>query len=191
MSGKWILGKRLAENKCAEICLCTRAGSEKLYVMKTIKIKSLFSIEIEALKSLDHPHIVKFVDTFDNVIVMEYGGDTDLFDYIIGSGFFPIDTIKNLFRQIVTAVAYCHLKGLPHRDIKLENVAYNTLSGKCMLIDFGFATNEFSRSVPGTPHYMAPEMYDYFASSDKLPFDLYKADIWALGVMLFVMIHKT
>lgn len=79
-----------------------------------------------------------------------------------------------------------HSKNICHRDLKLENIIYES-SGNIKLIDFGFSTesNSKQRTFCGTPTYMAPEITkrkDYYG---------YKVDNWAMGVILFRLITGT
>lgn len=74
---------------------------------------------------------------------------------------FDEDLSRSIFRQIVSAVDYCHFKDIAHRDIKLENIMIDA-NYSIKLIDFGFATivqdGRKSRTFCGTPSYMAPEL---------------------------------
>ena len=92
---------------------------------------------------------------------------------------------RKIFRQVVEGIKYCHSKSVVHRDIKLENLL---LDDKKMvkIIDFGFSvcipSNKKLNNFCGTPTYMAPEIVskkDYFGAP---------VDIWALGVLLFVLL---
>jgi serine/threonine protein kinase len=91
-----------------------------------------------------------------------------------------------IFHQLMQAIDYCHRHNVSHRDIKLENVIIDS-NGKVTLIDFGFATvssvkNKKSFVYCGTPNYMAPEIVkrEQFAGEP--------ADVWAAGVLLFMML---
>jgi MAP/microtubule affinity-regulating kinase len=93
---------------------------------------------------------------------------------------------KQLFKQVVNAVNYCHFYNICHRDIKLENILLNEDKTKAKLIGFGFSTsgdiNTKTHMFCGTPSYMAPEIVSRSQYAGR------PADIWALGVLLFVMI---
>ena len=89
-----------------------------------------------------------------------------------------------LFGQILEAVAYLHRSGVFHRDLKTENVIVDG-QGRVKIIDFGFSTKaepmQRLNLFCGTPNYMAPEIIlkkEYYGGP---------TDVWALGVMLFVM----
>lgn len=92
---------------------------------------------------------------------------------------------RRLFRQIVSAVDYCHQHSLIHRDIKPENILLDA-NGDIKIIDFGFS-RDFKPDVPldsfiGSPHYAAPELLRGIKYSGP------EVDIWSLGILLFVMI---
>ncbi len=113
-------------------------------------------------------------------------GTTSLHEYVKSkSGKILIDEeLRFIFKQICGAVNYCHSQNIIHRDIKMENILINE-QRQIKLIDFGFSVQiglENKLTVYcGTPSYMAPEIHskkDYFGPP---------VDVWALGVMLYVM----
>ena len=96
---------------------------------------------------------------------------------------------RKMFRQIVSAIAYMHSKDYAHRDLKLDNILMDGPEGAVKLIDFGFSDKvEDDQKLSifcGTPHYMDPDIVR------KLPYDGKAADVWACGVILYiVMIGK-
>jgi serine/threonine protein kinase len=96
---------------------------------------------------------------------------------------------RKAFGQLLTAVEYIHSQRLAHRDLTLENVMLD-MNGKVRLCDFGMAihvpvgSDFIQTELKGTPVYFSPEM---LSSSSYNPF---KADIWALGVLLFRLIFS-
>ena len=98
----------------------------------------------------------------------------------------PEDLVKAIFGQIVSAVAYMHSKWVAHRDLKLENILINQNEKQIKLIDFGFATKckkgEKLSTHCGTPHYMDPDL------AKKESYYGHAADVWALGVILFMLL---
>ena len=93
---------------------------------------------------------------------------------------------KFLWRQVVSAIYYCHQRNVTHRDIKLENILLDETKTVAKLIDFGFSTCiPHERKVKifcGTPSYMAPEIVS------KIEYSGPPADIWALGVLMFALL---
>ena len=94
--------------------------------------------------------------------------------------------IRFLFRQVVSAISYCHQRNVAHRDIKLENILLNDQKNQVKLIDFGFSTcipnDKKVKLFCGTPSYMAPEIVS------KVEYAGPPADVWALGVLLFALL---
>ena len=90
-----------------------------------------------------------------------------------------------LFRQLVSAMAYCHTKGISHRDLKLENILV-TPQNLIKIIDFGFSVKTKQEGkcqvFCGTPAYMAPEI---ITRSEYFP---PPTDVWALGVIFYAML---
>merc|ERR1719217_1474483 len=94
---------------------------------------------------------------------------------------------KYVFTQVCDAVQYCHSRNIVHRDIKLENMLLDKITGVVKLIDFGFAVqvkckDQKLRFFCGTPSYIAPEMVT------SREYSGFAVDVWALGVALYVMI---
>lgn len=148
-----------------------------------------FRREAETLHQLNHPNVVKFIDSFEFegqfMIVMEYLSGSSLKD-LINKGSLSIDKSLQIALELCDALIRSHNLGIVHRDLKPENVLL-TEDGKPKLADFGVARlSEGTRmtqagSQIGTPYYMAPEAW-----AGK-PLDK-QADIWSMGVLLFEML---
>ena len=96
--------------------------------------------------------------------------------------------MKAVFKRIVEGVAYLHSRDVAHRDIKLNNIVLDSLESP-KIIDFGFArrgVNSNFESGCGTVNYMAPELLSNLNNKKKAG----KADIWALGVILYYLITR-
>ena len=168
------------------------------YAIKTIK-KNIFkrhsidSIkrEIDILRSLDHPNIVKYFETYEDEcylhIVMEYIAGDNLFRVLTDQkGFkFTERTISKIMTCLLKAVLFLHHNGIIHRDIKPENIVFvepNNFNA-LKLIDFGLSIQQNAKKDNrrvGTPYYMAPEMV-------RGNFN-YASDVWSIGVILFIMV---
>ena len=117
---------------------------------------------------------------------MEYIGQKTMFHYLKDKPGRKVseDVGRIIFKQIVSAVAYLHSKNIAHRDIKLENIMIGK-NKQIKLIDFGFSVTckegKNIRIICGTPSYMAPEL------TLKKDYDGKKVDVWALGIIVFVM----
>jgi len=155
----------------------------------TIHGKSI-PAEIALLQHLKkHSNIIRLVDWFEDnnefIIVTDWSPEyVDLFDYLTARE--PLDECcaRRIFRQIVEAIAYCHGRGIYHRDIKDENVLINVKTGHIKLIDFGsgaFVEDEYT-DYQGTKVYSPPE---WVRSQRYLGWSL---ESWCLGVLLFIII---
>jgi serine/threonine protein kinase len=152
-----------------------------------------FRREAIAMGQLNHPNIVSIYD-FDLIendylfFVMEYVEGTDLAEIMRTGGMTPQLTLM-LLPQICHALEYAHSRGIVHRDIKPANIMV-TRRGEVKVTDFGLAKkfdqlNSFvtmTNMIMGTPEYAAPEQVDAHREVD------HRADIYALGVMIYQML---
>nr|CAI5868159.1 unnamed protein product [Callosobruchus analis] len=152
--------------------------------------------ELKILGNIKHPNIVQVHQIIDMkhavYMFMDYCEKGDLLEYIRMHGPFTVEACQSIFKQVVDAVYYLHSLDVAHRDIKCENVF---LTGKnyAKLGDFGFARycrNKngdylMSNTFCGSTAYAAPEILRGQCYHPK------KYDIWALGVVLFVMLTAT
>ncbi|XP_014781323.1 testis-specific serine/threonine-protein kinase 3 [Octopus bimaculoides] len=144
--------------------------------------------ELEFWPSLNHPNIIKFHETFEEMhlvyMVLEYASRGDLLAHIQKYGSLPEDRTKILTRQICQAIHYLHSQNITHRDLKLENLLLDDL-GNIKITDFGFAkrnyVGELSRTFCGSKSYAAPEILL------GKPYDPRKADTWAIGTILYII----
>jgi len=149
-----------------------------------------FESEVRSLMILDHPHIVKVIEYFeekhDFYLVTEFCVSIDLFDYIEACKGVPEKEAALLFRQCLLAVAGCHSSGIIHRDLKPENFILMRKDHSIKLIDFGLSTrceDRPSKDLFGTPIYMAPEAFTNESWHAAEP-----GEVWSLGCILFVML---
>uniref|UniRef100_A0A3Q0SPG9 non-specific serine/threonine protein kinase n=1 Tax=Amphilophus citrinellus TaxID=61819 RepID=A0A3Q0SPG9_AMPCI len=148
--------------------------------------------EIEIMSSLCHPHIITIYEVFENkdkiVIVMEYASRGDLYDYICDKKSITEQEARHFFRQIVSAVHYCHQNGIVHRDLKLENILLDG-SGNVKIADFGLSNlyhgDEYLQTFCGSPLYASPEIVN------GRPYHGPEVDTWSLGVLLYTLVHGT
>jgi len=161
--------------------------------MKLIDVHRKSSVlkEIEILKKLNHPNIVKVLETFDTpnnlFVVMELVKGESLTNFLKRkkNNCLAEQEARPIFKQIVSGILYCHNFNISHRDIKLDNILIDYKSN-IKIIDFGFSSmnlpNKKLKVFCGTPSYMAPEIVkriEYYGPP---------ADIWALGVLLFIIL---
>uniref|UniRef100_A0A671UBE4 non-specific serine/threonine protein kinase n=1 Tax=Sparus aurata TaxID=8175 RepID=A0A671UBE4_SPAAU len=118
-------------------------------------------------------------------LIMEYASGGEVFDYLVAHGRMKEKEARAKFRQIVSAVHYCHQKNIVHRDLKAENLLLDADSN-IKIADFGFS-NEFSAgnkldTFCGSPPYAAPELFQ------GKKYDGPEVDIWSLGVILYTLV---
>ncbi|KAK8446924.1 hypothetical protein SEVIR_9G565800v4 [Setaria viridis] len=122
--------------------------------------------EREILKSIDHPNILRLLDTIDTTnmmyLVLEYcdGGDLDAF--LHKHGRLPVATAKDLMRQLAEGLKVLRERNIVHRDLKPQNLLLSTNDDAIILKigDFGFAKHEnLAATICGSPYYMAPEIW--------------------------------
>jgi serine kinase len=142
--------------------------------------------ELEMLKTIKHPYVLEVFDIIKAnrkiYIFMEFASNGDL-AHQCQDGAPPVARTKEWISQSAQALAYMHDSlNICHRDIKLENVLLNVLFD-AKLSDFGFSRaigNSLARTVCGTAAYYSPEL-------TTRSYDPKKADVWALGCVLFAL----
>lgn len=202
----------LGEGGSGETWLMEDNETHELVAVKLIKrpIPSvlhemlLHEIQIQADVGRGHTNIVnarEAVLTHSHLaLVLEYASGGTLTKYVSdrwetvherGGLFLAEDEALFFFKQFISAVEYCHKHHVAHRDLKLDNTLLDSSNPPFIKIcDFGFAKN-FEEDANmhthiGTPVYMSPELIS--SRRGRVGYDGRKADIWASGVMLFVML---
>lgn len=148
-------------------------------------------VEAELHLSLDHGHIVRLEQVYETdealFLAMEALEGGELYDRLVSreDGCYGELEAAGALRQILSAAAYLHGRGIVHRDLKLDNFVYSSNdSDRLKLIDFGLATRWDGRTemnyACGTLFYMAPEVMAC-AYSDK-------ADVWSIGVIAYMLL---
>jgi calcium-dependent protein kinase len=150
--------------------------------------------EINVVKSLDHPNIMKVYEFFnkDNslYIISELLSGGELLDKINEAGNLNEDVSSFLMKQIFSAVDFCHQKGIIHRDLKPENILIeseeeaNKEFFTVKIIDFGTSgklkSGEMFNLTVGTPLYVSPEVLKNKYNE--------KCDMWSCGVIMYMML---
>jgi len=148
-----------------------------------------FQREAEALAQLDHPNIVKLIETFEeddsHYIVMEYIDGMTL-TQLLAYGPLSVERARDIALQVCDALAYAHSRGIIHRDIKAGNIMV-TKEGVVKVTDFGIA-----RMVTAT---LLTRTGGGFVSPQTVPPEVVKgekadnrSDVYSLGVVLFQML---
>ncbi|KAG6908810.1 hypothetical protein DXG01_003257 [Tephrocybe rancida] len=148
--------------------------------------------EIEVLRTLKHPNIVRLYDVIETDkyigIILEYASGGELFDHILAHRYLRERDAAKLFSQLISGVWYIHQKKIVHRDLKLENLLLDR-HRNVIITDFGFAnrfehrSDDLMQTSCGSPCYAAPELVIseglYVGSA---------VDIWSCGVILYAML---
>ncbi|KAF7952223.1 uncharacterized protein EAE97_001720 [Botrytis byssoidea] len=143
--------------------------------------------EVAIMKLIQHPNIMKIYDIWENrteiYLVLEYVDNGELFAQIANNGRLDEETAMKYFRQLLSALGYCHSYNICHRDLKPENILI-TSTGDIKVADFGMAAlhqgaDHKLRTSCGSPHYAAPELIGGFKYRGD------KVDIWSMGVILY------
>lgn len=171
--GKYKLLKTIGKGNFAKVKLAKHVPTGKEVAIKIIdktqlnpgSLQKLFR-EVRIMKMLDHPNIVKLFQVIETektlYLVMEYASGGEVFDYLVLHGRMKEKEARAKFRQIVSAVQYCHQKKIIHRDLKAENLLLDS-EMNIKIADFGFS-NEFTPGSKldtfcGSPPYAAPELF--------------------------------
>ncbi|XP_071182933.1 serine/threonine-protein kinase BRSK2 isoform X1 [Salvelinus alpinus] len=145
--------------------------------------------EIAILKLIEHPHVLKLHDVYENkkylYLVLEHVSGGELFDYLVKKGRLTPKEARKFFRQIISALDFCHIHSICHRDLKPENLLLDE-KNNIRVADFGMASLQVGDSLLetscGSPHYACPEVI----RGEK--YDGRKADMWSCGVILFALL---
>ena len=142
--------------------------------------------EIYLLNKVDHPHIAKYFETYDEAnyiyMIMEFCPGGELYDKLLDDfpDGMPEREASKMILKICKALLHCHDQNIMHRDLKPENIVFAS-NGEPKLIDFGFAKehvggNDWLESV-GSVLYMSPEaLYGKYGK---------ETDVWSMGVVIY------
>uniref|UniRef100_A0A3Q2G7K2 Serine/threonine-protein kinase BRSK2-like n=1 Tax=Cyprinodon variegatus TaxID=28743 RepID=A0A3Q2G7K2_CYPVA len=145
--------------------------------------------EIAILKLIEHPHVLKLYDVYENnkylYLVLEHVSGGELFDYLVKKGRLTPKEARKFFRQIISALDFCHNHSICHRDLKPENLLLDE-KNNIRIADFGMASLQVGDSLLetscGSPHYACPEVI----RGER--YDGRRADVWSCGVILFALL---
>ena len=201
-SKKYKILSKLGSGSFGKVFLAQNIFTKEKVAMKEIKKanKDLLSDgeikdEIDILKSLDHPDIVRIIESFNTrdsyVLVTEYCEGGELYDQVRNQ--LSETQIAVIFKQLLSGLAYLHSHNIVHRDLKLENILIQEIeksktSGEDLfnikIIDFGtariFNNMKKPQSIVGSSYYIAPEVLNQKYGKE--------CDLWSVGVILYMFI---
>ena len=191
--------KELGKGSYGQVFRCQSKINGNVYACKKmskkkIKNKEQFKTEINLLRATDHPNIIKLYDIYEDnkfiYLIMEECSGGEFFDSLAKRAkekkMYTEKECARIFKQILEAVNYLHAHGVCHRDLKPENILFsNVADDSCLkLIDFGLSKvidgDQNLKGTVGTTFYMAPEVITGNYNE--------KCDIWACGVILYIML---
>ncbi|XP_076366939.1 serine/threonine-protein kinase SIK3-like isoform X1 [Tachypleus tridentatus] len=194
--GFYELEKTIGKGNFAVVKLATHIITKTKVAIKIIdkthldeeNLKKIFR-EIQIMKLLNHPHIVQLYQVMETekmlYLVTEYASQGEIFDHLVANGRMTEDDARKKFKQIVAAVNYCHQRFVIHRDLKAENLLLDS-NMNIKIADFGFSNyyepGKLLSTWCGSPSYAAPELFE------GKEYDGPKADVWSLGVVLYVLV---
>ncbi|KAF5805003.1 putative protein kinase CAMK-CAMKL-CHK1 family [Helianthus annuus] len=197
--GKYELGRQLGHGTFAKVYHARNLKTGKSVAMKMVGKEKVIKVgmtdqiqrEIAVMKMVKHPNIVELHEVMaskSNIyFAMELVRGGELFSKI-AKGRLPEDVARSYFQQLISAVDFCHSRGVYHRDLKPENLLLDE-EGNLKVTDFGLSAfsdhirqDGLLHTTCGTPAYVAPEVIG------KKGYDGAKADIWSCGVILYVLL---
>ena len=172
----------------------------RLYAMKIIEKQFLFGIymkelrnEIEVLRTIDHPNVVRTLEVFETreymYLIMEYCSGGDLWSRSKQQTMSESE-VARIMTQILSAVAHCHKYKVVHRDIKYENILFQTKEkdSEVVLIDFGLSQkyrqqrDEYTMKLQvGTTYTLSPEVIKGDEYTEK-------TDVWSCGIVCYMLL---
>ncbi|XP_040991971.1 CBL-interacting serine/threonine-protein kinase 11-like [Juglans microcarpa x Juglans regia] len=199
--GKYEVGKLLGCGAFAKVYHARNVQTGQSVAVKVISKKKISASgtgnlmsnikrEISIMRRLNHRHIVKLHEVLATktkiYFVMEFVKGGELFAKVAKARFSE-DLSRRYFQQLISAVGYCHSRGVFHRDLKPENLLVDE-NGNLKVSDFGLSAvtdqirhDGLLHTLCGTPAYVAPEILT------KKGYDGAKVDVWSCGVVLYVL----
>lgn len=146
--------------------------------------------EVEIMKKLDHPNIIKMFEFFQDdkrfYIVTELLTGGELFEKIVNNKNYNEAIAAKYMKELLSAIAYCHAHNIVHRDLKPENLLFETHADDSPLKVIDFGTSQFFnqekklKSKQGTPYYIAPEVLKKNYNE--------KCDLWSCGIIMYILL---
>lgn len=196
---RYEVGKLLGQGTFAKVYHARNLKTNMSVAVKIVDKEKIYKAgmidqikrEISVMRLVMHPNIVQLYEVMASktkiFFVMEYVKGGELFNKV-AKGKLKEDAARKYFQQLISAVDFCHSRGVCHRDLKPENLLLDE-NGNLKVSDFGLSALAESKRLDGllhttcgTPAYVAPEVIN------RRGYDGSKADIWSCGVILYVLL---
>ncbi|SOV83191.1 serine/threonine protein kinase KIN [Plasmodium reichenowi] len=190
--------KKIGKGTFGKVCLGIHIYTHEIVAIKILNKKRLIEIinydkiikEIEIHKNINHNHICKFYDVYQNknniYMILEYVENGNLLTYIYNNYNINENNARRILYQLINAIEYLHKIKIVHRDLKPENILLDN-NNNVKLIDFGLSTiyrkNCLLTTSCGSPFYTSPEIL----LGQKYEAEL--TDVWSLGIILFLLLN--
>lgn len=190
--------RKLGQGTYGKVQLAINRATNQEVAIKTIKKSKIeteqdslrIRREIQIMSSIQHPYIIHIYEVFENkdkiVLVMQYASGGELYDYVSERKELTSEEARRIFRQVASAVYYCHKNKICHRDLKLENILLDE-KGNAKIADFGLSNvydeRHFLSTFCGSPLYASPEIVK------GTPYYGPEVDCWSLGVLLYTLVY--
>ncbi|WOL00648.1 CBL-interacting protein kinase 18 [Canna indica] len=196
---KYEVGRLLGKGTFAKVYYARNMMTSQSVAIKVIDKEKVLKVgmidqikrEISVMRLVKHPNVVQLYEVMATrskiYFVLEYVRGGELFNKVT-KGRLKEDVARKYFQQLISAVDFCHSRGVYHRDLKPENLLLDD-NGNLKISDFGLSALAESKkpdgllhTTCGTPAYVAPEVIS------RKGYDGAKADIWSCGVILYVLL---
>ncbi|KAK8552658.1 hypothetical protein V6N13_121043 [Hibiscus sabdariffa] len=196
---KYEFGRLLGQGNFAKVYHAKNIETSQNVAIKVIDKEKVLKVgmidqtkrEVSGMSLVKHPNILELYEVMASknkiYFVMEYAKGGELF-MELSKGKLREDVARKYFQQLISAVDFCHSRGVYHRDLKPENLLLDE-NGILKVSDFGLSAlteckhqDGLLHTTCGTPAYVAPEVIN------RKGYDGAKSDIWSCGVILYVML---
>lgn len=199
LMGRYELGRLLGKGTFAKVHRARNLETGMNVAIKIVDKEKVLKVgmidqikrEISVMRLVRHPNVIELYEVMASktkiYFVMEYAKGGELFNKVV-KGKLREDAARKYFQQLISAVDFCHSRGVCHRDLKPENLLLDE-NGNLKVTDFGLSALAESKqqdgllhTTCGTPAYVALEVIN------RRGYDGCKADIWSCGVILYVLL---
>eukprot|EP00485_Elphidium_margaritaceum_P016065 CAMPEP_0202728460 /NCGR_PEP_ID=MMETSP1385-20130828/185637_1 /ASSEMBLY_ACC=CAM_ASM_000861 /TAXON_ID=933848 /ORGANISM="Elphidium margaritaceum" /LENGTH=623 /DNA_ID=CAMNT_0049394709 /DNA_START=25 /DNA_END=1897 /DNA_ORIENTATION=- len=188
---------------CRVLLVKAQGKAEVQYALKELQKKDtlnrlLFAQEYKVLNALKgHPNIISFhscyIDKSCYYLATQFCSGGTMLDRILRQKYFNEQQCSEFMKNVLFGIEHMHQHHIVHRDIKCENLIFDKTGkdGVVKIIDFGNSelitnANAIDNALIGSLHYLPPELLQ--TAKPRTKASLYKGDMWALGVVCYILV---